>query len=178
MITIVLVALSIVVAAAAWWLVKRDSTVLDPKLLPNRLRRVDFLAFQNLMNEADTQFLRQNLTRRDFRRVQRARILAAIGYLAAINHNAGLLVRLGDIARRDPEPGIAKRGALLMSTAIAVRAHCFRMFFRFGIQIVFPSPISTSVGRLRDDYAALREHLAGLSLVQDPLAGSRAASVL
>ena len=64
----------------------------DPAL---QIRPVDVGAFRNLMDPEEEQFLRENLTKSDFRRIHRERLRAAIEYAGCAAWNAAILLEWG-----------------------------------------------------------------------------------
>ena len=75
-----------------------------------QIRPVDVRAFRNLIDPAEEDYLRRNLPRAEFAAVHRARLRAAIIYIASASHNAAVLMRIGEAARRSPEHAIVQAG--------------------------------------------------------------------
>ena len=86
----------------------RNSSVNGVEDLAGRTRPVDLDAFRNLVDAGEDGFLRANLSRREFRAVQRERTRAAVEYIHNSAHNAACLLRLG--RGRKPERRPAHRG--------------------------------------------------------------------
>src|SRR6478609_3962878 len=76
--------------------------------LSGRTQPIDLAAFRNLIDPAETAFLRSHLRSQDFRDIHRERTQAAVEYVQRIALNAALLLRLGQAARTNPDPEIAK----------------------------------------------------------------------
>src|SRR5688500_8471474 len=67
--------------------------------LEGKTQPVDLAAFRNLTDPEEEAFLRENLDAADLRRVQRARLRAALEYVRRANQNAAVLLKLGELAR-------------------------------------------------------------------------------
>jgi hypothetical protein len=108
------------------------------------LTPVDLEAFENLTDPEEEQFLRTNLTAREFRRVQRLRIRAAKLYIAALSQNASVLVVVGQAASLNADPGIAATGQDLTQRALRLQFFCFFSRLRMDAAIAFPVLLSPS----------------------------------
>jgi hypothetical protein len=155
----------------------RGSPVTDVDALQGRTQPVDLLAFRNLTDPAEEQYLRDHLPAREFRVVQRKRLWAAIAYLDGVAANAALLLRLGEAARRSANPQIAEAGLLLVNNALRVRLYAISAQVRFYAAILLPgmriSPAAVS---------ALYEQLTGtasrLGYLQNGAPAQRTVAIL
>jgi hypothetical protein len=99
---------------------------------------VDVRAFRNLIDPAEEDYLRQNLPGAEFAALHRERLRAAILYIASASHNAAVLMRVGEAARRSPELLIAEAGEKLVDSALRLRLFAFQATARLYIGIVLP----------------------------------------
>lgn len=120
------------------------------------LPEVDLQAFRNLTDPAEEMFLRQNLSSRDFRRIQRVRLRAATLYVSALSHNVGALVQVGQRARIHPDPRIAASGQEIMQYALRLKTRCLATQWKLSIAILCPTLLSPS-GSLADRYAQVAD---------------------
>jgi hypothetical protein len=82
--------------------------------------------------------LRTHLAAAEFRRVQRQRLLAAVEYVACAAQNAGILVRLGEAARRSPDATVAEAGAKLVDSAVRLRMFALQARAKLYVAILLP----------------------------------------
>jgi hypothetical protein len=120
---------------------------------------VDLEAFRNLVDAGEEDFLRANLSRREFRAVQRERTRAAVEYIRNSAHNAACLLRLGEAASRSGDPRIADAGRRLIDSALRLRAYALLSNTRLYVRLVFPES-RLSQGKLPDNY----QHLSILAI--------------
>src|SRR4029077_2844786 len=60
---------------------------------------VDLEAFRILLDPAEEKYLRQSLTRREFRHFQKRRLELALRSLELVGKNAAMLLKLGQLAK-------------------------------------------------------------------------------
>jgi hypothetical protein len=118
---------------------------------------VDLEAFRNLMSPEETDFLRANLRPRQFRSVQRARLLAATQYLNCVAANASVLLRLGESARTSAEPAIVTAGQELVDAALRLRLYSLLVLIKLYLGVVLPG-VRLSPAAIVDRY----QHMSGL----------------
>lgn len=116
-----------------------------------RLMPVDLDAFENLTDPEEEQFLKANLSRAEFRGVQRTRIRAAMTYVATLSENAGALVAVGQSARSHPDPEIVAAGTEIIQRSLQLKVWCLLAMFRLSGAILFPTILSPS-GRIANQY--------------------------
>ena len=83
---------------------RRYSSVNQLEDLAGRTRPVDLESFRNLVDRKEEDFLRENLSPREFRAVQRDRMRAALSYIHNTAYNAAFLLRVGAAAARSSDP--------------------------------------------------------------------------
>ena len=103
-----------------------------------RLKSVDVLAFRNLIDDREEQFLRERLPAPEFRAVHRERMLAATEYVRCAARNAGILTQLAEAAKSDPDPSVATAALKLQETAFQVRLEALRALPRFYVRALLP----------------------------------------
>ena len=170
--TLIVPLLFVVVALAAVVFLLRvargqSSTVKDLEELPERTQPVDLEAFHNLIDEAEEEYLRANLSRQDFRRVQRERLRAALEYVGRAAQNAAILVRLGEAARRNPETEIALAGQELVDKALRLRLYALLAAAKLRARLLLPGARLSSAPLL-DRYQNLTDAAARLGRAQKP----------
>jgi hypothetical protein len=133
--------------------------------LAKNLRSVDVEAFRNLTDPDEEQYLRDHLGAGDFRRIQRARIFAAIEYVSCVAQNAAILIRLGDAARRSPSPSTAEAGEKLVDTAIRLRLYAFHAMVKLYLALVVPGPRISPV-RIAESYEQMTRLVVMLGVFQ------------
>lgn len=155
-ITLALIVISLVALAFFLFLAVRGraAAIHDISELQGKTQPLDLLAFRNLTSPVEEQYLREHLPPRDFRSLQRQRLLAAIAYLNCVCDNAAVLLRLGEAARRSPNPQIAEAGLVLVNNALRVRLYALPVRLRFCVAYLFPG-LQASSAALSDNYERL-----------------------
>jgi hypothetical protein len=82
-----------------WSASKRSIQIASKTPLANQLQPLDLQAFRNLSDPAESEYLRRRLPAREFRSVQRQRLIAMLAYIAAARQNAGILIRMAESAK-------------------------------------------------------------------------------
>lgn len=140
-------------------------------------RPVDLEAFRTLASVEDENYLRAALPRRDFRRVQRLRMRAALDYIGRAAHNSAILIRLGESARRSENAEIAHAGAELANNALQMRLLCLTAGAAIIARIVFPE-LHVSVASICERYAETRELVVSLGRIEAPATAANIESAL
>jgi len=155
----------------------RNSSVNGVEDLAGRTRPVDLDAFRNLVDAGEEDFLRANLSRREFRAVQRERTRAAVEYIRNSAHNAACLLRLGEAASRSGDPRIAEAGRRLIDGAARLRAYALLSSTWLYVRLLFPEG-RLSYGQLADKYQHLSALASQLALMQYPTQTTRLSTLL
>jgi hypothetical protein len=132
-----------------------------------QIRAVDVRAFRNLIDPAEEAYLRQNLTRAEFTAIHRERLRAAIIYIASASHNAAVLMRVGEAARRSPEPEVVLAGEKLVDSAIRLRLFAFQARAKLYVGILLPH-VQVSALSMAESY----ERMTGLGFALNRLQSS------
>ncbi|HET7207638.1 MAG TPA: hypothetical protein VFI95_13760 [Terriglobales bacterium] len=127
---------------------------------------VDLAAFRNLMDPGEEEYLRQNLVPREFRKIQRERMRAALDYVGCVLANAGLLMRLGDAARQSSNPEIAQAGEQLVNQALRVRLYALSLTLKLYVAVLAPG-LRVSPRAISDGYEELAGSLTRLGRLQN-----------
>src|SRR5581483_4072237 len=110
----------------------------DLDALARKLHPIDVRAFHNLMNEKEEDFLQENLSLREFRAVHCQRMLAAAEYVRCTAQNAGILVRLGETARLNPDPEVVAAADRLLENAVRLRLQALQTVPLLYLAIIVP----------------------------------------
>jgi len=100
---------------------RRRAPVPDLHALEAHTQPVDLAAFRNLVDPAEEDYLRENLPAGPFHALQRERMRAALEYVRRTAYNSAILLRVGEAARRDPNPEVAAAARTLMNDALRLR---------------------------------------------------------
>ena len=154
-----------------WKIAGSGGPVLNEEQLQERIRPVDLEAFRNLTDPDEERFLVSNLPRSEFRVIERQRLRAAIDYLGGVSHNAGLLLQLGQAARRSTDGRIAEAGRNLVDEAVRLRLYAVLARGKLCVRFVFPET-AWQAGSILDRYQHLTEGAMQLGRLQYPGRGS------
>ncbi|MGH9528569.1 MAG: hypothetical protein ACRD2S_01475 [Terriglobales bacterium] len=134
---------------------------------------LDVLAFNNLIDPAEEDFLRENLPSSIFRDIQRLRLRAVIEYVICANRNAALMVRLGKDLNSTADTERAQEARNLVTAAAQLRLLSILVLCLLWIKIAFPGlrlslkEVSTMHERLVRQHAFLGR-LKGGDLLLEP----------
>ena len=138
---------------------------------------VDLEAFRNLTDPREEQYLRERLAPGDFRSIQQERLRAALGYVQRAAHNASILLRVGEAARRNPDPEIVKAAEELVASALRLRIYTLLALGLLNARILVPQA-RWDFGQVAADYQGLRERVARLCRLQLPAQVGRISAAL
>lgn len=151
--------------------------VSTPADLAGQTRPVDLEAFRNLVSPDEEEFLRAHLLPGEFHSVQRERLRAAMEYIRCAAHNATILLRLGEAARRSTDLKVAEAGQQLVDSALRLRLYALLSMTRLYAGIMFPGA-HLSAGRLLESYEQLGALATKLAFIQNPGRASGLSAVL
>jgi hypothetical protein len=124
--------------------------------LEGRTQAIDLLAFRNLMDPAQEEFLRGSVSAREYRHLKRLRDGVAVSYVTAVFHNAAILIRLGEALQR--EPATAEEGARIVQLALKNRISAAFLLAKLAAGWLYPAgDFSTDI--LASDYSQLTESI-------------------
>ena len=133
---------------------------------------VDLECFRNLIDPDEEEYLRANLPPREFRSVQRARVRASLEYVRRTSHNAALLLRLGESARRYSAANIARAGEEIVQSALQLRVYSVLTTLLLYARLIAPTA-RISASSFVERYERLRDRTTGLARLQVPATASR-----
>jgi hypothetical protein len=142
--------------------VRRTSEVSE---LTQQIMPVDLEAFRNLTEPSEEEFLRTRLSPAQFRAIQRERLRASLDYLGGVSHNAGILLQLGQLARRNPDERIAEAGRRLTDDALRTRLYSMMAICKVSVRYVFPDA-ALQAGAVIDRYEQVTEAAVRLGRLQ------------
>lgn len=159
-ILIVIVAAVVLLVLPVLWTVRGlslEPQSIEPSRLATEPMALDIAAFRNLVDPAEEEFLRANLTRQLFRKIQRQRLHAAVEYVQCAAGQARLLVRLADATRDERTGDLPHISEELVAAAIRLRALSLLVLLSLYVRIVFPGLRMPLI-----EMPAMYEHVVGL----------------
>lgn len=179
MIAVITALLVLLLVAFGLWAMVRTQRQLVTNLdeLAGHTRPVDMVAFQNLLDRAETQFLRQSLPPMEFRLVQRERTLAAIEYVRCIAHNAGVLIQIGQFARENPDPQLSEAARIMVERAAHVRLIAAMVLIKLYVNSALPM-LPFNPEDIFRDYRHLTESAVLFTRLQRPAFAGRVSAML
>jgi hypothetical protein len=128
-------ALTLILLAAARG---RSAAVENVTGLQGRTQAVDLLAFRNLVDPHEEEYLREKLSPREFRVIQRERLRTALAYVNCVGANAAVVLRLGEAAQRSPDPEVATAGQELVNSALWLRVYVLYAAVKLSTGMLIP----------------------------------------
>ena len=159
-ILIVIVAAVVLLMLPVLWTVRGlslEPQSIDTSRLATEPMALDIAAFRNLVDPAEEEFLRANLTRQLFRKIQRQRLRAAVEYVQCAAGQARVLVRLADATRDERTGDLPHISEELVAAAIRLRALSLLVLLSLYVRIVFPGLRMPLI-----EMPAMYEHVVGL----------------
>ena len=99
---------------------------------------VDPEIFRILLDPAEERFLRQSLPLHEFRHFQRKRMALALRWLDLVGENAAMLMKLGQLAKTESNPELAREAADLIHGAFRLRVNLMLAEPCLWLKWVFP----------------------------------------
>jgi hypothetical protein len=172
------VLVSLLVLAGLFYAARgQNASVANLDDLVGRTRPVDIEAFRNLIDPDEEEFLRDNLLPTEFRVVQRERLRAAVDYVRAASHNAAILLRFGEAARRNEDSRIASAGQQLIDSALRLRLYALLSIPKLYVGIALPGA-RVSPASLVDSYQRLSSLAGQLVVMEHPARAARLSAAL
>ena len=174
-IAIVFIVLGLLAVVLITYLAKGHLTKnTDLQILATQLRPVDVSAFCNLIAASEQQYLRDNLPPREFRKIHRERMGAAVEYVRCAAHNASILMRLGEAARQHSDPSVQAAGAKLLENGLRLRLYAIQVVPRLYLSMAFPKA-GPFPDTLADTYDNMSRQVVTLSCLRFPTHGMSSA---
>lgn len=145
--------------------------------LSGHTQSVDLAAFRNLIDPAQTAYLRQRLPSAEFRSLHRERMHAAAEYVQRIAQNAAVLLRLGQAARHYADPEVVRAAQAMVERALVVRMIAMQALIKLRLQAMLPG-IEFSTSEVFDRYGRLTESVALFTRLQRPAFSSHVLAML
>jgi hypothetical protein len=140
-------------------------------------RPVDLESFRNLISVSEEEFLRNSLAARQFRQVQRQRMIAALDYVSRAAHNSAILLRLGEAGRKSDNPQLVKAGDELANSALQMRLLCLSVMAILILRIALPQ-LRITIAAVCDRYASTRDRVLTFGRVEQTVFASQIDSAL
>jgi len=177
-ITWILIVISVVSLTLFFYVARgRSASIKNLDDLQGQTRPVDIESFRNLIDPAEEEYLRMNLSAQNFRMVQRERLCAALEYIQSASQNAAVLLRLGEAARKSPDPKVAFAAEQLVSSALRLRLFALMAQPKLYLAILIPGA-HLSPSHLIEGYQQLSGLARQLVLMQNPARTPRMSVVL
>ncbi len=100
--------------------------------------RVDPEVFRALLDPAEEKYLQQSLAPHEFRLFQRKRLALALLNLDLVGKNAAMLMKLGQLARTEENPSLAKEVEELIHGALRLRVNLLLVQPCLWLKWLFP----------------------------------------
>ena len=154
-----------------------EGEVRDPEQLLGRTQPIDLLAFHNLIDPDEDEYLRSQLSWFSFQRVRNARYRAAVEYVQMAARNAAILIRLGQTAQNSQEVRISEAGKQLLTLAIETRILAGLAIVQLYLALVVPF-WKPSLGSVTQAYTGMRATLDRVVRWQRPELAGRIRAVV
>jgi hypothetical protein len=103
-----------------------------------RKHEIDIAILQALLDRNEERYLRNSLTRNHFRAFQRRRLCLVVHMLGLIEENAGMVMKLGQLARLKGDPVLTHEADELVATAIQLRLNLLLVKLCLALKWLFP----------------------------------------
>lgn len=130
---------------------------------------IDLDAFRNLVDPAETQYLRRRLPAPEFRRVQRARLRAMASYIQAAGQNATSLMKIGQSALEGSDAQTSQAARELVDNAARLRRNATFALFRIYVALAWPNA-GLMADPILHDYERVNGSAMLLGRLQNPAA--------
>jgi hypothetical protein len=102
------------------------------------IQPLDVQAFNNLIDQSEEDYLREQLPPSTFRTIQRLRLRAAIDYVICASRNSALLIRMGKDIGPDAPMSQSREASELVNAAVHLRLVSMLVLFLLWVKIAFP----------------------------------------
>ena len=107
--------------------------------VPSRIQPIDVVAFRNLVDPAEDEYLWTHLSPARFRAAQRARLRARAAYVSVAGRNAALLVAMGQAALAANDEHTREAALRLVNDALLLRRNAAFAMLRIYAAMAWPS---------------------------------------
>ncbi|MFZ0955612.1 MAG: hypothetical protein WAN60_04670 [Candidatus Sulfotelmatobacter sp.] len=176
MIVVILIAGAVATAVAAGLTVSRALRPAAKAELGAQIEPIDVVAFRNLIDPAEDEYLRRHLSAAQFRVTQRARLRARAAYVRVAGRNAAVLIRMGQTALATSDvrtTNEVREAALrLVNEALLLRRNAGFALLRIYADMAWPNRSAAAAG-LIDRYERLGDSAMLLGRLRNPGAAVR-----
>jgi len=116
---------------------------------------VDPEMFRILLDPAEERYLRQTLSPHEFRLFQRKRMALAMNWLNLVGENAAMLMKLGQLAKAESNPALAREAADLIHGALQLRVNLMLIEPCLWLKWIFPGWALTLPAAVETPYQEL-----------------------
>jgi hypothetical protein len=123
-----------------------------------RWKSVDLPALANVIDAEEEVYLRENLSRSDFKMIRRKRLAVSWEYLSRLGANARLMVRAGQAIQHSAHGEQSLEARALVADSMRLRNAVFMAQVSIAARFVFPelhSPIASAL----EQYSSMRESI-------------------
>jgi len=137
--TLLILVVAFSALALAWSLVHR----VHPEIRSRQdwdanKHEIDVDIFRALLDRNQERYLQSALSHNQFQKFRRKRIRLALRMLQLVEENAGMLTRLGELARMKGDPALTEQANELVATAIQFRLNLVLARFSLWLKWLFP----------------------------------------
>jgi hypothetical protein len=136
---------------------------------------IDIVAFRNLIDPAEDDYLRRRLPSAQFRMVRRERLRAMAAYVQVAGRNAAVLVRMGELAVASGDARVAEAAHQLVNDALLLRRNATVALARIYLALAWPYSEFAAV-RVVDRYERVSGSAMLLGRLQNPAVPVRLAA--
>jgi hypothetical protein len=136
---IILIIFAVFVAVVMYVEYRRHKQQLSVQPKPaKQIQPIDIEAFRNLVDPAETDYLRRRLPLWEFHSVQRQRLLAMFAYVSTVHSNAAFLITIGNRALSTADPNTVEAAQQLADHAMLLRRNAFYALVQICIAWLWP----------------------------------------
>src|SRR5579871_1708805 len=140
-----------------------------------QIQPIDIEAFRNLVDPAETDYLRRQLPLLEFHSVQRERLLAMFAYVSTVHSNAAFLITIGNRALSIADPNTLAAAQQLVDNAMLLRRNALFALVQICIAWLWPgSPLAAT--QIFQGYVRLNGSAMLLGRLQNPVVPVRISS--
>src|SRR5712671_2837396 len=158
-ITLLIVPLSLLLTIALFAAVRSQrAPIVSLEDFQRRWNAVNLQALLNLTDQREERYLRENLSRSDFKMIQRKRLAVTWEYLSRVGANARLMVKAGQAIQHSTHGEQSLEARSLVADSMRLRTAVLQAQFSVATRFVFPqihSPITSGL----EHYSVMREHI-------------------
>ena len=157
--SLLIVPLGLLLAIALFAAVRSQRTpITDLEDFHRRWSKVHLPALLNLIDRDEETYLRENLSRGDFKMIQRKRLAVTWEYLSRVGANARLMVQAGQAIQHSSHGEQSLEARALVADSMRLRTAVLQAKLSIAARFVFPG-IDSPIASALEPYSAIREHI-------------------